>query len=157
MLKISTKKSVMLSIVLSVAFFAIIIFCAIIMPRLVNMLVGMVYTADGAKTITDTGYTVVLVLSYMALVIMGMADVMLFNLLLRVRNGEVFTAKSVGLIRGVSWCAILLGMVFAVLVYYFRISFLISFACVFLGICVRVVKNVIEQATEIKSEHDFTI
>jgi hypothetical protein len=35
--------------------------------------------------------------------------------------------------------------------------FFVAFAGIFLGLCVRVVKNVIEEATEIKAENDLTV
>jgi hypothetical protein len=36
-------------------------------------------------------------------------------------------------------------------------SYAIAFAALLLGLCLRVVKNVIEEATEIKRENDFTV
>ena len=81
----------------------------------------------------------------------------MFLLLLRVRAGNVFTMKSVALIRGVSWCCMLLGLIFGLLGIYFQLAFIVAFAGIFLGICLRVTKNVIEQATIIKSENDLTV
>ena len=36
-------------------------------------------------------------------------------------------------------------------------STVLAFAAVFLGICLRVVKNVLEEGAEIKSENDLTV
>lgn len=69
----------------------------------------------------------------------------------------MFTPASVALIRGVSWCCFLLCLVFGVLGKYFLLAYVVALAAVFLGLCLRVVKNVIEEATEIKMENDLTV
>ena len=152
MLKIPSKVSVMISIVLSVLFFIILVAGAVIMPWLADVLVDM-----SPRDVSAGGRTLVLTFAYAALFFMAAADTMLFGLLLRVKAGQVFTMKSVALIRGISWCAMLLCIVFGLLGIYFQLALFVAFACLFLGICLRVVKNVIEQATEIKAENDFTI
>lgn len=157
MLKISSKSSVTLSIILSIVFMIILIGGAVIMPWLSEVLINLDDTVGNHNEINQFGRYGILIMAYMILTCMAAADVLLMKLLFRVRDGLVFTAESVGLIRGVSWCAILLGCVFAALGFHFQLSLFAAFACIFLGLCLRVVKNVIEQATEIKSENDFTI
>ena len=46
---------------------------------------------------------------------------------------------------------------FFALGFFLTSAFAVTFAAFFMGIILRVVKNVIEQATVIKSENDFTI
>ena len=151
MLKIPSKVSVWLSIILSVLFFIALISACCYMPILL-------YIYILAKDITDAqSIKQIMFIAYASIGIMAIADVLLFILLQRVRKSLVFTDKSVALIRGISWCAVALGSLFFALGFYFLIAFSIAFACVFLGICLRVVKNVIEQATQIKAENDFTI
>ena len=157
MLKIPAKASVVLSIVLAVAFMLILVFGAVAMPWLTDVLIDLPDNMGSRNEIQEFDRILVLILAYMVLGFMAIADVLLLNLLFRVRAGLVFTAKCIGLIRGVSWCAILLGATFLVLGLYFQLAFFAAFACFFLGICIRVVKNVIEQATAIKAENDFTI
>lgn len=152
MLKISSKKSVMFSIVLSVAVFIALAAGALFMPYLVELYLNLKFGA-----VTMNYYLPVMVLGYTCLVLTASADVMLIRLLLRVKDGNVFTDKSVALIRGISWSVIFLGVTFFILGFYFLIAFLVAFACMFLGLCVRVVKNVIELASKIKAENDFTI
>ena len=157
MLKIPAKVSNILSIIMTVAFMIILLTFAVIMPQMVELFLSFPENSAGRNDIIAYDYTAVLILGYLALAVMFFAAIMLFILLLRVRNNLVFTAKSVGLIRGVSWCAILLGALFIGLGWYFLIAFFAAFAFIFLGICIRVVKNVIEQATAIKAENDYTI
>ena len=105
--------------------------------------------AGDAVLITAVGYCVVLLAM--------LADYLLFRLLLLVRAGEVFTARAVSLIRGVSWCALAISLLFLLATSYFLIALALAFTAALLGLCLRVVKNVIEEATAIKAENDLTV
>lgn len=157
MMKISSKASTNLSIALSVVFFAAIVFGAFLMPYFVNMLVGTPEEIAQRPFFVAEGKNIILGVAYGVLVFATLADVLLFVLLLRVRSEQVFTEKSVALIRGISWCAVAIGVLFFVLGYYFKLAIVVGVAAVFLGLCLRVVKNVIETATEIKCENDLTV
>ncbi len=156
MFKVSKKFSESLSLVISVGFFIACVVCAIRLPVITK------YIIDTRNTITpgfvsDNASLFVLVLAYLVLAVCVLADALLFKLLLRVSAGDVFTPKSVSLIRGISWCCYLVGLIFICLGFYFYLSFMVAFAAVFLGLCLRIVKNVIEEATEIKNDNDLTI
>lgn len=155
MFKISTKTSVNISIVLSLLFFGVILLGAIILPDFVQQ--SMTFPTEQMMKTTNFDKAIIMSLGYAALAIIFVADVMLLKLLFRVKIDLVFTPESISLVRVISWCVILLGLVFLVLGYYFLVSSFASFACFFLGLCVRVVKNVIEKATAIKNENDYTI
>ena len=157
MFKISRKLSVWLSIVLAVLFMIALVCGAFIMPRLVQTLIDLPDTSGIRQNITAGGQTFVMALSYGLLAVCALADILLFILLLRVRKGLVFTAESAALIRGVSWCGIVLGLLFGLLGLYFELSLALAFAGFFLGLCLRGVKNVIEEATAIKEENDLTV
>lgn len=157
MFKIPKKYSLYISLALCVVFFAACVAGAFIMPVLSEMLVNTKDNIGNRGDITAEGRAFVLFLAYMILAVVTAADVMLFVLLLRVRKGMVFTPASTELVRGISWCCFLLGAVFAALGVYFQLALILAFAAVFLGICLRVVKNVLEEATEIKEENDLTV
>lgn len=157
MLKIPKKYSLYISLTLCIVFFAACIAGAFVMPVLAQMLVNTKDNIGNRGDITEQGRAFVLFLAYMILAVVVAADSMLFVLLLRVRKGMVFTSVSTELVRGISWCCFLLGAVFAALGMYFQLAFILAFAAVFLGICLRVVKNVLEEATEIKEENDLTV
>ncbi len=151
MLKIPKRYSLRLSLVISAVFFALCILGAIFLPHITNTLISL------KERFPEGGASAVLALAYAILTVAAAADVLVFVLLLRVRKRLVFTDKSIALLRGISWCCILLGALFGVLGYYFLVSFTLAFAAVFLGICLRVVKNVLEEGAEIKSENDLTV
>ncbi len=157
MMKISSKASTNLSIALSVIFFAAIIFAAFIMPLFVEILVGNPEDIAGGAYFVAEGKNIILSIAYAVLGVAMLADILLFVLLLRVRSEQVFTQKSVALIRAISWCAVAIGVLFLILGYYFKLAIVVGVAAVFLGLCLRVVKNVIEKATEIKCENDLTV
>ena len=157
MLKIPKKLSVNLSIAISVVLFLICVAGAFIMPALVNLLIDTPDNIGNRGDIREVGRVFVHAMAYLVLAAVMLADYLMFRLLFRVREGEVFTAKSVALIRGVSWCCYLLCAAFCGIGIYFQLAFIVAFAALFLGTCLRVVKNVIEEATEIKSENDLTV
>ncbi|MBQ8830699.1 MAG: DUF2975 domain-containing protein [Oscillospiraceae bacterium] len=157
MLKIPRKLSINISIVISVILFLICIAAVFIMPMLVDMLIDTPDNIGNRDEITAFGRVFVHVMAYVVLAAVILADGLMFMLLLRVRDGEVFTSLSVAFIRGVSWCCYLLCAAFCGIGIYFQLAFIVAFAALFLGTCLRVVKNVIEEATEIKSENDLTV
>ncbi len=157
MLKIPKTVSVYLSLVISVLFFVICIGGFFVLPTLTDVLLSLPDSIGNRETVSAAGRAVVLALAYGILLIFLTADCLLFVLLLRVKNGKVFTDATVSIIRGVSWCCLLLCPLFATLGLYFQLSWLLAFLCVFLGLCLRVVKNVIEEATQIKNENDLTV
>ncbi len=107
-------------------------------------------------------YAATLALGYTALLPVAIADALLLSLLSYVRSARVFSAASVSRLRGISWCCFCETAILAVGVFFVHnVTRLViipaAFAACFLGVVLRVVKNVIEQATEIKSENDLTI
>lgn len=157
MLRIPSKLSIHISIAICVLFFLICVAGVFVLPALVELLIDLPDSIGSRSGITPIGRTFVHTMAYAVLAAVLLADGLMFALLLRVRRGKVFTAASVALIRGVSWCCFLLCAAFCGLGVYFRLAFVVAFAVIFLGTCLRVVKNVIEEATRIKSEHDLTV
>ena len=157
MFKIPRKISLILSMIIAIAFLAVCIFGLIIMPKLVELLIELPDNIGNRELITVGEHTLVLIIAYMILLITIAAVLMMFSLLMRVYHGKVFTDKSVALIRFVSWCCFGLCICFAILGAYFQLSIVVALAAVFLGLCLRVVKNVIEEATAIKEENDLTV
>ena len=157
MLKISGKSSVNLSIFISGAFFVVLAVVGIFLPPVVKALLQFPSEITSRVNITDIDIVLVTIAAYLILAVALLTNVLLFSLLLQVKKENVFSNKCIGLIRGISWCSIGIGVLFALLTYYFTLSLVVAFAAFFLGLCVRVVKNVIEKATEIKNENDLTV
>ena len=150
MLKIENKTSCTISMALSVLFFLALIGGAF-------ALVPYLDAVDALGTIEAGDRPVILGIGYGVLALAALTDGLLFALLLRVRKEAVFTAESVALLRGISWCCVAAGTLFVWLGFYFLISYAVAFVALLVGLCLRVVKNVIAEATEIKSENDLTV
>lgn len=150
--KISKSLSVTISLVLTVLFLAVLIAAAVILPSFVQLI-----SPAAGRPLGQYGRVLICAAGYVILSLAVLADVLLFRLLEMIRRGLVFSALTVSLIRGVSWCAFGISVVFMALTVYYLIAIVLSFTAVLLGLCLRVVKNVIEQATEIKSENDLTV
>ena len=157
MLKISKKRSTILSLALAIFFFLCCLAGLFVLPALTEMLINLPDNIGNRGSITPLGRTLSLVCAYGIVLDMMLADVFVFLLLLLVRKSEVFTDRAVSLLRGISWCCLGLCIPFGLLGIYFRLSWIACFAALFLGICLRVCKNAFEEATAIKQENDLTV
>ncbi len=81
----------------------------------------------------------------------------LLKLLLRIEAGQVFTAENVELLRRISWSCFLGAGIALVSVLYYYPWFFVAVAAAFMGLIVRVIKNVVAQAVELKNEADYTV
>ena len=157
MLKISRKHSVYLSLCIAAVFFVLLLACAALLPLIVSPLVAYANESSLLPPLFPASQAPMLILAYLVVATMMLADVLLVVLLLHVKREEVFCARAVSLIRRISWCCFLLGVWFAAIGVWFQLSLVAAVAALFLGLCLRVVKNVIEQAIAIKEENDFTV
>ena len=156
MLKINKNASTAISLVLAYIAFAGIVAVAATLPFIVEHYITYLNTAYMKR------YIPALIVIYSALVPVGVADALLILLLKKVKCSQVFTAAAVALLRGISWCCFVECVILATvgnLLFAPFAPIITSVAAVaaFLGIVLRVVKNVIEEATAIKAENDFTI
>ena len=79
------------------------------------------------------------------------------KLLRNIREGEVFYKGNVKMLRMISWCCIAVGLIALGSSFYYVSFAIVAVACAFFGLIIRVIKNVFEQAIEMKEEADFTI
>lgn len=81
----------------------------------------------------------------------------LIRMLLNIRNNTIFVMQNVRYLRRISWCCVAVSAItlFAGILY---IPYLfISVAAGFVGLMLRVVKNVMENAVQLKEENELTI
>lgn len=159
--KISTRASTLISFILAVALVVVLLGIMIIIPFFLEKapMLSQIYDwfAEKNGVLGISGGAIYWIWLYVILAIAEACCLVMVFLLLRVRKGLVFTEKSVAYVRFISWGCLFIAFACMLVVYYFHMSYLIALAAGFLGICVRVVKNVIEEATEIKSENDLTV
>ncbi|MCQ1528284.1 DUF2975 domain-containing protein [Lutispora saccharofermentans] len=81
----------------------------------------------------------------------------LYRLLHHIELEQVFIAANVEYLRRISWSCFAGAIIcFASIPYYFPWTF-VAVAAAFMGLIVRVIKNVIAQAVELKNESELTI
>lgn len=79
------------------------------------------------------------------------------RLLNNIRRQEIFVEGNVTCLRAISWCCFGIAIIFTVLGFWRSLAWLITFAAVFFGLILRVLKNVFELAVEMRQENDYTI
>jgi len=81
----------------------------------------------------------------------------LLRLLRRIEAEQVFITENVERLRRISWsCFAGAGISFVSVFYYFPWVF-VAVAAAFMGLIVRVVKNVVAQAVALQNEVDYTV
>lgn len=143
----SVHLSKVFTVISMVALAAVLIFA----PQLVKWLKGFSTSAQKGQT------PLFLATLYIGGAIGAVLLVQLFMLLQNISKNQVFLAQNVGFLRGISWCCMFGGLVaVASGIYYFPWA-LVGLAALFIGLIVRVVKNVFAQALALKEENDYTI
>ena len=144
--------SVMITSILVKAVFVLIIVCCIFAPFIVRIYDNRIFALFGMSVYLPTIITLYLAAAA-ALVIVIALDRLLSN----IRHGKVFTLCNVKILRLISYCCFAISVIFI----YFSIlrpfAWLVVIAAAFFGLILRVIKNVFEQAIEIKEENDFNI
>ena len=157
------SKSAFLTLICTRILIGVIIAIAIAMP------LGTAFGFYGVNTLGPAGRVLfvgiptetlrAIFLCAYACFVFAMIALFSLDLLLRnIRKDEVFTRVNVKYLRIISWCCF--GVAVAAFCGWSSIHIVLIFvaaAAAFFGLLMRVVKNVIDAACEIKDENDFTI
>ena len=148
-MKWTNDKSIKLSIILVFAFGIILLLLDIIAVELVRELTisrGM-----------ERFFTLFLVSIYSGSIFGWICLYDLYRLLKNIKKEEIFTLDNISLLRAISWCcgaACLLSLLSCL--YYFPFFF-IAICSGFMMLIVRIVKNIFQQAYQMKNDLDLTI
>lgn len=157
MFRHSQKISVIVSLVLVFLLLFALGFLTFWLPEVVDTVLDAPDVLGHRAEMTNVQRRLVLVDAYAMLVVAYVAVVLMFFLLRAVLRGAVFSKTAAVLLACISWCCFAEGLLFVPLTVYFQLALCVVVAACFAGLCMRVVKNVIEEATRIKTENDFTI
>jgi len=157
MFRISNKVSTIISLVLTVLLLAALCVLVFWLPLVVNSMINTADNIGNRAQITAAQRSFVLIDAYVMVTVAFVAVILLFFLLREVLLERVFCPRTTRLIAAISWCCFAEGLLFLLIGIFFQLAFGVAIAACFVGLCLRVVKNVIEEATRIKSENDFTI
>ena len=81
----------------------------------------------------------------------------LLRLLVNIRQEQVFVKANVCYLQRISWCCFAVALITAIGGVQYLPFWFIAIAAAFVGLMLRVVKNVMENAVEIKAENELTI
>ncbi|MBS4030661.1 MAG: DUF2975 domain-containing protein [Clostridiales bacterium] len=81
----------------------------------------------------------------------------LFRLLRRIEQEQVFITDNVDYLRWISWSCFMGAGIGTVSAFYYFPWIFVAVAAAFMGLIVRVVKNVLAKAVELQNEVDYTI
>ena len=141
----------MLSKVCTILFMVLLSACLVSAPWLVTRLIFMSQPAQNA------GQTLFLITIYVGGVPASALLAFLYALLHQIGSGRVFINENVAYLRYISWCCFAGAIVcFASSLYYIPWVAL-GIAAAFMGLIIRVVKNVIAEAVALQDDSDLTI
>ena len=142
------KKSLILSKACVVLFMAALAACAVFAPR--AFLGWFRYISEGREI-----YFFITI--YLGCIPAALILVFLYSLLHRIGKGDVFIGKNTDCLRRISWCCFAGAAISLVSSLYWIPWFAVSVAAAFMGLIVRVIKNVVAKAVSLQDEADFTI
>lgn len=85
------------------------------------------------------------------------ALICLYTLLSNISKGEIFIAGNIKCLRWISWACYLAAGISCLSVFYYRPFIILAAGAGFMGLILRVVKNVFAEAVYMKQEQDYTI
>ena len=143
-------KSVILSSICTKVAVVLVIIAVFAMPYLIPIYVT--FTGKNPDIIQS------LLVTVYAAALPGLVSLIcLDRLLLNLRREEVFAEKNVKLLRVLSWCSFVFSAIMFISGFYYILFVIIAVCAAFLGLILRVIKNVFERAITIKQENEFTI
>lgn len=81
----------------------------------------------------------------------------LFRLLNNIRKEAIFIRPNVKYLRVISWCCFIIATLSFIGGFFYLPLLFVAVAASFVGLLLRIVKNVLQNAVEIREENDLTI
>ena len=81
----------------------------------------------------------------------------LHKLLKNIDDDKVFIQENVSILRRLSWYCIIAGAIYGISILYYLPFLILCIPIAFIGLILRVVKNIFAEAVRIKNENDYTI
>ena len=154
---LNRKNSVTLSLVVCYVICAVLTISLFLGPWAVKMWFCVYRGWNGQSVPMEQMLTLFKACFYPCAVIAYVTLYSLIRLLRNIKNDAIFIVSNVRYLRRISWCCIIVALItLAAGVFYIPYSFL-SAAAGFVGLMLRVVKNVMENAVQLKEENELTI
>lgn len=85
------------------------------------------------------------------------AVISLIKMLFRIKNENPFCKENVKSLKVISWCCFIVALITFIGGFFYLPLIVVTVAAGFFGLILRVVKNVIHSAIELREENDLTI
>ncbi|MBE7065296.1 MAG: DUF2975 domain-containing protein [Ruminococcaceae bacterium] len=153
----SNKRSIVLSICVCFVVAAMLLVLVFFGPKLFEIyMIAFRGLSAGGEAITRIGKIFAWAFypsAFFAVIIIGALLKLLFN----IKADNVFISRNVMLLKAVSWCCFAIGIITLISGFFYLPFFAIAAAGGFTGMLLRVLKNVMESAVELRAENDLTI
>lgn len=152
----SYKKSTILSMV-ATALFMVVVICLLCFGHILFKMYYIDFRGFSSEAYLKELASTLSACVYPGCVLGIVTLTLLFKMLLNIYKQKVFIKENIIYLRVISWCCIIV----AVLTGYCAISYMpltvVAASAAFMGIIVRVVKNVMQTAIALREENDLTI
>ena len=145
------SRSLMLSKICTILFMVFLVGCLFAAPLLVSLFLMTSYTAQG------TGSMLFLITIYVGSIPAATLLVLLYRLLQRIGNGQVFVRENAACLRYISWCCFIGAAMSLISTLYYVPWIAFGIAAAFMGLVIRVIKNVFAEAIALQEDTDLTI
>lgn len=145
----SKSKSLKLSILFTTFFAILLAFLTLTAPWSVAIICEYFHRARLTKFL--------ILVTYLAVPAGWGAIILLYKILFNVNEKKVFVEENVKYLQILSWLCFYVGVLSAFSTAKFIAFAIVSLSALFIGLIVRVVRNIIHKAIQIKEENDMTI
>jgi hypothetical protein len=143
-------KSIVLSQLCVTVFIILLIATAVSAPWLIRLLVN-------SRSISSDSESYFLLTVYSGAVAAAFLLGSLFRLLHRIKHDEVFISGNVESLRHISWCSFAGAVICGISAFYYVPWVAVAVSAAFMGLIVRVVKNILARAVSLQDDANYTI
>ena len=143
------KKSLNITLVIDRICIAVWIACLFLVPQIARW-----YDMYSNK---EPIFAYLVVMLYTAMIPAAVILVKLNTLLSNIKKEKVFEHENVNCLRIISYCCFVIALLAAIIMYRRMLAFMVLAAFGFVGLLLRVLKNVFEQAVLLREENDLTV
>lgn len=143
------NKPIVLSIIFTTLFALAMTFLTFSIPWLVPFLCEIMEYENIVTFMT--------VIAYLAVPAGWWAVILLYKILFNVNNKKVFVNENVKFLNILSWLCFYVGVVSAIATSGYLGFLFVSISAFFIGLIIRIVRNIIQEAIKLKEENELTI
>ena len=144
------NKSLLLSIIITVAILAILTVLAIAMPWLLQLYIKLLNRIYTPTTVVLTTFYTCVPFGY---IVFGALLKLLFN----IKSNNVFTKQNTSLLRVIAWSCFVISLICIVGGLWYMPFIIVGCAIFFIAVIIKVIRSVLTYGNEIKDDNDLTI